>query len=77
MPVSRRNGGVLTDAASDVGHFDILGLSRLPVRVWGWADADAEVKVTFAGQTQTAKADKQGKWSLKLEPLNLVLLWAE
>jgi len=42
---------------------------KMPVPIWGWADADAEVKVTFAGQTQTAKTDKQGKWSLKLEPL--------
>jgi len=39
------------------------------VPVWGWADAGAEVKVEFAGQTKTAKADATGKWMVKLDPL--------
>ena len=39
------------------------------VPVWGWADAGAEVKVDFAGQTKTAKADATGKWMVKLDPL--------
>lgn len=29
--------------------------------IWGWADAGQEVKVSFSGQTATAKADKDGK----------------
>ena len=39
------------------------------VPVWGWADAGVEVKVEFAGQTKTAKADASGKWMVKLDPL--------
>ncbi len=42
---------------------------EMAVPVWGWADPDAQVKVTFAGQTKTASAGKDGKWSLKLDPL--------
>ncbi len=42
---------------------------EMNVPVWGWADPNAEVEVTFAGQTKTAKADQDGKWSLDLDPL--------
>jgi len=41
------------------------------VPVWGWADANADVKVTFAGQTKSAKAGPDGKWSLKLDELKV------
>jgi len=34
--------------------------------VWGWADPDEKVSVTFDGATQSAVADKDGKWSVKL-----------
>lgn len=40
-----------------------------PVAVWGWADAGEAVTVTFGGQTKTAVADADGKWSLKLDAL--------
>ena len=40
-----------------------------PVAVWGWADADEEVSVEFAGQKKAAKADASGKWFLRLDPL--------
>ncbi len=36
------------------------------IRVWGWADAEDEVTVTFAGDSVTAKADKNGRWKLEL-----------
>ena len=39
------------------------------VPVWGWADAGAEVRVTFAGQTKTATADADGRWLVRLEAL--------
>ena len=39
------------------------------VPVWGWAGAGQEVTVEFAGQSQTATADVDGKWMLKLDPL--------
>ena len=39
------------------------------VAVWGWADADEEISVEFAGQKKATKADATGKWSLRLDPL--------
>ena len=39
------------------------------VVVWGWADAEEEITVEFAGQKKATKADASGKWSLRLEPL--------
>ncbi len=40
-----------------------------PVPVWGQADAGAEVRVTFAGQTKTATADGDGRWMVRLDAL--------
>lgn len=40
-----------------------------PVAVWGWADAGESVTVAFDGQTKSATADAEGKWSLKLDVL--------
>ncbi len=37
--------------------------------VWGWDTPGSEVTVTFAGQTKTAKAGDDGKWTVKLDPL--------
>ncbi|MEJ6580361.1 MAG: sialate O-acetylesterase [Akkermansiaceae bacterium] len=37
--------------------------------IWGWDDPGTEITVTFAGQTQTAKAGKDGRWEVKLEAL--------
>lgn len=38
-------------------------------RVWGSADAGEEVTVKIDKQTQKAKADKDGKWQVTLDPL--------
>ena len=35
--------------------------------VWGWDTPGTEVTVTFAGQTKTAKAGADGKWTVKLD----------
>lgn len=40
-----------------------------PVPVWGWTAAGTEVTVSINGQTKTAKADANGKWMLRLDPL--------
>ncbi len=37
--------------------------------VWGWADQGEEVSVSIAGQTLTAEARADGKWSVKLTAL--------
>jgi len=39
------------------------------VPIWGWAEPGEEVTVSIAGQTLTAKADNDGRWSVKLAKL--------
>jgi sialate O-acetylesterase len=41
----------------------------VPVRVWGWADPGAEIRVDFAGQVKRATADRQGRWRVELDPM--------
>lgn len=49
---------------------DHMVLQRdLPVPVWGKAEPGEEVTVEFAGQKKTAKADANGRWMVKLDPL--------
>lgn len=49
---------------------DHMVLQRdMPLPVWGRADAGAEVKVSFAGQEKSAKADAHGAWKVLFEPL--------
>jgi hypothetical protein len=38
--------------------------------VWGWADPNASVTLTFAGKVYTTKADESGEWKIKLTPLS-------
>ena len=40
-----------------------------PVPIWGWAAANEKVSVSFAGQTHTTTADKDGRWRVTLAPL--------
>jgi hypothetical protein len=40
-----------------------------PIAVWGWADPGESVAVSFAGQSKSAIAAADGKWSLKLDAL--------
>jgi sialate O-acetylesterase len=44
---------------------------EMPVPVWGWADASETIVVRFRDQTQTTKADKNGRWSATLDPLSV------
>ncbi|MGL6196280.1 MAG: sialate O-acetylesterase, partial [Thermoguttaceae bacterium] len=39
--------------------------------LWGWAEPGEEVTATINGQTKTTKADAEGKWSLKLDPMRV------
>ena len=41
----------------------------MPVPVWGTAKPSEKVAVKFAGQTKTAVAGKDGKWSVRLDAL--------
>jgi len=42
---------------------------QLPVPVWGTADVDEKVTITFGEQAVAATADARGKWAVKLKPL--------
>ena len=37
--------------------------------IWGWDTPGTKVTVTFAGQTKSGEAGKDGKWTVKLDPL--------
>jgi len=41
----------------------------IPLPIWGQADPGDTLTVTFADQTQTATADKDGAWRVTLNPL--------
>ncbi len=38
-------------------------------RIWGWDTPGTQITVTFAGQTKTAVAGTDGKWTVSLDPL--------
>ena len=38
--------------------------------VWGWDTPGTKVTVTFSGQTKSATAGKDGRWEVKLDPVN-------
>lgn len=40
------------------------------IPVWGWANANEKVEVKFNNQVKTAKADKNGKWIIRLNAEN-------
>lgn len=42
---------------------------KLANPIWGWDAPGTEVSVAFAGQTKTAKAGADGKWTVKLDPV--------
>lgn len=42
---------------------------QMPVPVWGTAAPGAKVSVTFAAQSKSVVADKDGKWRVVLDPL--------
>jgi sialate O-acetylesterase len=49
---------------------DHMVLQRdMKVPVWGWAEAGEKVTVSFGDQTKTATADKDGKWTVRLDEL--------
>ena len=42
---------------------------KMTVPVWGWSTPGATVTLAFAGQSKSCKADKDGGWTLKLDPM--------
>jgi len=41
-----------------------------PVPIWGTGTPEAEISVTFAGQTKTTRVNDAGKWRVQLDPLD-------
>jgi sialate O-acetylesterase len=49
---------------------DHMVLQRdIEVPVWGWAEPGEEATVEFGGQKKSAKADKTGKWMVRLDAM--------
>ncbi|MDR2954103.1 MAG: 9-O-acetylesterase [Prevotella sp.] len=42
---------------------------NMPVKVWGWADKNEGVEVSFNNQVKKVKADKNGLWSVQFAAL--------
>jgi len=38
-----------------------------PIPVWGWADANEKIEIRFNTQIKKTKADKNGKWIIRLD----------
>jgi sialate O-acetylesterase len=43
---------------------------EVKVNIWGWADVDEKITLTFQNKKLSAITDKKGKWSLTLPPTN-------
>ncbi len=41
-----------------------------PIKLWGWADKNETVEVSFINQTKKVKADKSGNWALLLDQVS-------
>mgnify|MGYP002622609191 CR=1 FL=1 len=62
----------LADVTLPAVFTDHMVLQRdQPVPVWGWADPNEEVTVSFRDQSKTTTADVNGNWSVKLDALSL------
>ncbi len=44
---------------------------NIPVPVWGWAEPGEEITVTIDKQEKKAVAGKDGKWMVKLDPMDV------
>jgi len=67
-PVSEVQPKPAFELASMIGDHAVLQRD-MPVPVWGWSAPGSEISVEFAGQKQTATANKDGKWMIKLDPM--------
>ena len=43
----------------------------MPLPIWGQAEPGEKVTVEIAGQSHETKADREGRWSVKLTPLKV------
>ena len=67
--------GAVSFLSAKISTPDIFGSNMVLQRdhanpVWGWADPNASVTLTFAGKVYTTHADESGEWKIKLNPLS-------
>ncbi|MCH1438806.1 MAG: 9-O-acetylesterase, partial [Rubripirellula sp.] len=43
---------------------------KMAAPIWGWADPGENVTVSFNKQSKATTADQDGKWMIKLDPMN-------
>lgn len=67
LPCATTSAQDLTLPAVFSDHM-VLQRDRL-APVWGWAQPDSRVTVTFQDQSTSAKADATGRWETRLQPL--------
>lgn len=48
---------------------DMVLQREKPVNIWGWADTGEKITIAFNDQKVKVKADKNGKWSAALKPM--------
>lgn len=61
------------DLAVEMGtpfHDHAILQQQVKIPVWGWSSPGTRVTVEFASQKRSATVDKDGKWTLELDPLN-------
>lgn len=49
---------------------DMILQRNQPIQIWGWADADEKIEIRFIKQLKSIKADKNGKWMVRLDAEN-------
>ena len=67
LPHGNVSAGELKLAAVFSDHMVLQRDKSIPV--WGWADPDEKIAVEFNGQLQSAVAGADGKWQVKLHPM--------
>ncbi|MBN2353842.1 MAG: sialate O-acetylesterase [Spirochaetales bacterium] len=68
-PLSAQNSGAAAIAPAGIFTDNMVLQREKKVPVWGTAQADRIVTVTFAGRTKRAKVDTEGNWKVVLDPL--------
>src|SRR6202142_662711 len=68
MLLSPRAGADVNPAAIFSDHMVLQ--QGMPAPVWGWADPGEQITVSIADQKQTATADADGKWTVRLDALS-------
>ena len=67
VSMAAADDGPTLQLAEAFGRHMVLQRDR-PLRVWGMASPGEQVTVTFSGQSKTATAESDGRWTVELAP---------